>query len=70
MLYALDPNGETTTATMNGGYITNNKAKEGAGVYVYAGNPQFGDSKSKADFTFNGGSITNNVASESGVVST
>ena len=27
MLYALDPNGETTTATMNGGYITNNKAK-------------------------------------------
>ena len=66
MLYALDPNGETTTASMNGGYITNNKAIEGAGVYVYAGNPQFGDSKSKADFTFNGGSITDNVASESG----
>lgn len=66
MLYALDPNGETTTATMGGGYITNNKAVDGAGVHVYAGNPQYGDSKSKADFTFNGGSITNNVASESG----
>ena len=66
MLYARDPKGETTTATMNGGYITNNKAVDGAGVHVYAGNPNFDDSKSKADFTFNGGSITNNVASESG----
>ena len=66
MLYALDPNGETTTATMGGGYITNNKAVEGAGVHIYAGNPQLGDSKSKADFTFNGGSITNNVALSSG----
>ena len=63
MLYALDPNGETTTATMGGGYITNNKSVDGAGVYVYAGNVYYGDSKSKADFTFNGGSITNNVAS-------
>ena len=66
MLYARDPKGETTTATMNGGYITNNKAVDGAGIHVYAGNPNFDDSKSKADFTFNGGSITNNVASESG----
>ena len=66
MLYAQHPNGETTTATMSGGYITNNKAVDGAGVYVYAGNVYYGDSKSKADFTFNGGSITDNVASESG----
>lgn len=66
MLYALDPNGETTTATMGGGYISHNKSKEGAGVLVYAGNPNFGDSKSKADFTFNGGSITDNVASSIG----
>lgn len=66
MLYAQHPNGETTTATMSGGYITNNKAVDGAGVHVYAGNYQFGDSKSKADFTFNGGSITNNVATQSG----